>query len=204
MAGRSNSCRERILENAESIILEKGFHATSINDILDKSAITKGGFFYHFDGKPGLAVALVERYLVQDDELFGSLTEQAEALSEDPLHRLLIFLNLLAETFGDMPETHPGCLVASFTYESQQLNEHVRELMQVGLLSWRKMMVEKMERARDAYPMRGDVSIETLADMFTAVIEGGIMLALNFGENSHITNQLLAYRAFLRMVYGAE
>jgi AcrR family transcriptional regulator len=204
LVGRSNSSRERILENAESIILKKGFHATSINDILVRSAITKGGFFYHFDGKPGLAVALVERYLVQDDELFASLTEQAESLSEDPLHRLLIFLNLLAETFGRLPETHPGCLVASFTYENLLLNENVRELMQQGLLRWRQMMIEKLERAGGAYPMRGDVPVETLADMFTAVIEGGILLALNFGDNRHISEQVLAYRAFLRMVYGAE
>lgn len=204
MTVRSNSSRERILVNAESIILEKGFHATSINDILDKSAITKGGFFYHFDGKPGLAVALVERYLVQDDQLFGELTDQAGALSEDPLHQLLIFLNLLAERFGRLPETHPGCLVASFTYENQLLNEDVRHLMQQGLLSWRRMMVDKLENASVSYPMKGDVSIETLADMFTAAIEGGIMLARNFEENRYITEQVLAYRAFVRMIFDAE
>ncbi len=204
MTGRSNSSRERILENAESIVLEKGFHATSIKDILDRSAITKGGFFYHFDGKPGLAVALVERYLVQDDEVFSGLSEQAEALSEDPLHQLLIFLNLLAETFGRLPDTHPGCLVASFTYENQLLNEEVQQLMQQGLESWRQMMIGKLERAGAAYPMAGDVSTQTLADMFTAVIEGGILLARNFDENRLISEQVLAYRAFLRMVFGAE
>ena len=51
---RSNSSRERILACAEAVILQKGFSGTSIDDILEKASITKGGFFYHFDGKPGL------------------------------------------------------------------------------------------------------------------------------------------------------
>jgi len=51
MATRSNSSRERILACAEAVILQKGFGGTSIDDILESASITKGGFFYHFDGK---------------------------------------------------------------------------------------------------------------------------------------------------------
>ena len=100
MATRTNSSKERILRCAESIILQKGFSATSIDEILESSAITKGGFFYHFDGKAGLAKALIERYLKQDDELFNGLLKTADSLSEDPLHQLLIFLKLLADMLG--------------------------------------------------------------------------------------------------------
>ena len=102
MQPRSNSSRERILENAEAIILQKGFSATSIEDIMEKSAITKGGFFYHFENKATLARALIQRYLKQDDEIFDSLGEKANDLSEDPLHQLLIFLKLLAEMMAEM------------------------------------------------------------------------------------------------------
>jgi len=201
---RSNSSRERILASAEAIILQKGFSGTSIDDILDKAAITKGGFFYHFDGKPGLAEALIERYLEQDDELFGQLNAAAADLSEDPLHRLLIFLKLLSEKLGSMKQTHPGCLVASFTYESQQFREDIRVRIRVGMERWRKMIVDHLEQVNRQYSPQSDISLATLADMFTAIIEGGIMLARNFDDNRLLVAQIMAYRTFLRILYGAS
>jgi AcrR family transcriptional regulator len=201
---RSNSSRERILASAEAIILQKGFSGTSIDDILDRASITKGGFFYHFDGKPGLAEALVERYLEHDYALFGQLNATAAELSEDPLHRLLIFLKLLAEQLGSMKQTHPGCLVASFTYESQQFREEIRDLIREGMVRWRKMIVAHLEQVNRQYSTAADISLETLADMFTAIIEGGIMLARNFDDNRLLVNQIMAYRTFLRILYGAS
>ena len=201
---RSNSSRERILACAEAVILQKGFSGTSIEDILEKASITKGGFFYHFDGKPGLAEALIYRYLEHDDELFGELLSQSADLSEDPLHRLLIFLKLLSEKLGSMKQTHPGCLVASFTYESQQFRENIRDLVREGMLRWRKMIMDQLQQVDRQYATASDISPETLADMFTAIIEGGIMLARNFDDNRLLVNQIMAYRAFLRILYGAR
>ena len=201
MSTRTNSSRERILACAQSIILQKGFSGTSIDDILEKAAITKGGFFYHFDGKPGLAQALVERYLDQDDILFNSLFKQADELSEDPLHQLLIFLKLLADTMSELNETHPGCLVASFTYESQQFNDDVRELIKVGLVRWRDMISARLQTIAGKYAPQSDVAFATLADMFTAGIEGGIILSRAFQDNSLLVSQILAYRNYIRMIF---
>ena len=73
MTTRTNSSRDRILMTAEKMILQKGYVGTSLEDILDKAAITKGGFFYHFSGKGELARALVERYLEEDQKMFNLL-----------------------------------------------------------------------------------------------------------------------------------
>ena len=182
-------------------MLQKGFNATSIEDILKQASITKGGFFYHFDGKPGLAKALIERYIEQDDQIFGDLFAEANELSEDPLHQLLIFLKLLASKLGAMEDTHPGCLVAGFTYENQQFKPEIRELMRDGMLSWRHLIADQLHRINEKYAVPDDVSVETLADMFTSTIEGGIMLTRNFGDNQLLVDQILAYRSFLRLLY---
>ena len=42
------STREMLLDAAESAVLEKGFSATSIDELIAAVGITKGGFFYHF------------------------------------------------------------------------------------------------------------------------------------------------------------
>lgn len=196
--------RERILACAEKLILQQGFTATSIEEILDRAAITKGGFFYHFEGKNGLARALIERYLEQDDKIFSSLFEQADSLSEDPLHQLLIFLKLLADMMGGMEEAHPGCLVASFTYENQQFDGEIREMMKSGIIAWREMITQRLEQVDADYPNASDVSIDTLADMFTSSIEGGIILSRAFNDKQLLVDQILAYRSFLRILFGAR
>ena len=201
MSTRANSSRERILECAEAIILQKGFAGTSIEDIIEKAAVTKGGFFYHFEGKTGLAQALVKRYLDQDEVIFNNLFKQADDLSEDPLHQLLIFLKLFADMMAELQQTHPGCLVVSFTYETYQVNDVVRELIKEGLLSWRKMISERLELIMQKYPSQGDVSVNSVADLFISTIEGGIILSRAFEDNQLLVNQVLAYRNYLRMLF---
>ncbi|MDO3720713.1 TetR/AcrR family transcriptional regulator [Marinobacter sp. chi1] len=202
MTTRSNSSHDRILEVAQSVILQKGFAGTSIDDILEKAAVTKGGFFYHFSGKSDLAKALVNNYLDGDKAIFKNLFTQADALSEDPLHQLLIFLKLFADLMSDLAEAHPGCLVAGFTYESQQFDDEVRNLIKSGVLSWRKMIAERLEAAKEKYPAVCEIDTETLADMFTTTIEGGIILSRIFQDKTILVKQVLAYRTHLRLVFG--
>lgn len=199
---RTNSSRERILSTAESMILQNGFAATTIEEILDKAAITKGGFFYHFNGKLDLARALVERYLEMDSRVFQELSDRADSLSEDPLQRSLIFLNLFTEMVAGMTAVHPGCLAACFTYEAQQMNDEIRLLIQTGILDWRHMIEKRLEQVIEKYPPRIPVSVDALADMFTTCVEGGIILARVYGDNQALINQVQAYRTHLRFVFG--
>lgn len=202
MTTRSNSSRERILSTAESIILQRGYAGTTIEDILHKASITKGGFFYHFDGKTDLARALVERYIEMDSRVFQGLSDRADSLSEDPLQRTLLFLNLFAEMVAGMTDVHPGCLVASFTYETQQFDDEIRNLMERGMLEWRGMIAGRLNQIIARYPPRIDVSVDALADMFSSTLEGGIILARIYGDNRALIDQVQSYRNHLRLVFG--
>ena len=202
MATRANSSRERILSTAEAMILEHGFAGTTIDDIIDKAAITKGGFFYHFEGKRQLAKALVERYIALDSKIFTELSERADTLSEDPLQRTLIFLNLFAEMVAGMTQVHPGCLGAAFTYETQPFDDEIRRLMEEGMLEWRVMIASRLREIMEKYPPKTEISVDSLADMFTSTLEGGIILARVYGDNQALIDQVHAYRTHLRLIFG--
>jgi len=202
MGAKGQQTREHILATAEGIILQQGYTGTSIEDIIGEAGITKGGFFYHFDGKNDLAKNLMLRYLKQDEIFFTGLAERAKDLTEDPLQQLLIFLKLMAEAMGDLPGTHPGCLVASFTYESQQFDEELRDLNAQGVLSWRRLFMEQLNSIVEKYPMKIDRPLEELADMLTSVIEGGIVMGKALNDRHILPNQLLQYRNYIRLIFG--
>jgi DNA-binding transcriptional regulator YbjK len=54
---KGSDTRERLLDVSEAAVQEKGFAATSIEEVIAAVGITKSGFFYHFKDKNDLAKA---------------------------------------------------------------------------------------------------------------------------------------------------
>lgn len=198
---KGEQTRHRILDLAEQAILRKGFAATSIEELIAAAGITKSGFFYHFRDKNDLAKALLERYLERDEIIFNDLFARADALHEDPLHGFLVFLKLLADLLNDLPNGHPGCIVASYTYQDQLFSRDVRELTAEGVRIWRARFRRRLEAIAAKYPPKIEVDFDALADMVAAVIDGGIVLSKNLGQPRHLPEQLLLYRSFIRLVF---
>ena len=101
-----------------------------------------------------------------------------------------------------LPGAHPGCLVASFTYESHQFEKNIRELNAEGLLSWRRIFVDLLNNAAEAQPGKLDRPVEELADMLTSVIEGGIVMSRCLDDGKILPNQLLQFRNYMRLLFS--
>jgi TetR/AcrR family transcriptional regulator, transcriptional repressor for nem operon len=198
---KGEQTRERILDVAQDGVLHKGFAATSIEEIICEAGITKSGFFYHFRDKNDLAKALLQRYLDNEWTVFDALFRQADELSEDPLHSFLIFLKLFAEMMGDLPNGHPGCLVASYVYQDHMFSREVREMTTEGHRIWRKRFREKLDRITERYPPRIEVDLDDMADMLSSVADGGIILSKSLGDPSILPRQIRQYRAYVRLVF---
>ena len=202
MGTKGQRTREHIMGTAQSLILQRGYAGTSIDDIIGEAGITKGGFFYHFDGKNDLARSLVLRYLDQDAEFFNELGDRARSLTEDPLQQFLIFLKLMAEAMENLPGAHPGCLVASFAYQSHLFDDDVRELYFKGMVSWRELFLEYIKKAAERHEPKIEMPLEELADNLIAAIEGGILMSRVLNDGKILSRQLLQYRHYVRLLFG--
>ena len=198
---RHSDTRERILELAEAAVLDKGFAATSIEELIAGAGITKSGFFYHFRDKRELARALMLRYIAHNDAVLEDIFLRADDLNEDPLHGFLVALKLFAEMMAELPQTHPGCLVASFCYQDRLFDQDVRELTQAGVRSWRKVFLDRLQNIAQRYPPRLDLPLEDLADMANTLVDGGIILSRVLVDKAILPRQILLYRAFIRTVF---
>jgi len=198
---RGSETRERLLDLAEQAVLEKGFAATSIDELIAAVGLTKSGFFYHFRDKGELAKALLERYLDREERLLDDLFMRADALNEDPLHGFLVGLKMFAEMMADLPSGHPGCLVASYCYQEQLFNRDVRELTRDGVLAWRKRFRDRLDRIAARYPPRTPVDLDAMADMVSGLVDGGIILAKTVRDPTILPRQVMLYREFVRLVF---
>lgn len=57
---RALETRQRILDSASTVFIEKGYSEASLNDIAERAYVTTGAFYYHFGSKDAVATALVE------------------------------------------------------------------------------------------------------------------------------------------------
>jgi AcrR family transcriptional regulator len=195
--------RQRILDVAQAAVLEKGFSATSIEEIIVAVGITKSGFFYHFADKGELARALLERYIERERVLFDDIFKRADELSEDPLHAFLIALKFFAEMFENLPDAHPGCLTAAYCYQERLFDRHIRDLNASGLIAWRVRFKARLEKIAERYPPLFPVDLTDVADMISALADGGIILSKALDEPKAIPKQILLYREFIRALFLA-
>lgn len=202
VATKGEQTRQRLMDITQSAVLEKGFGATSIEEIITEAGITKSGFFYHFKDKNDLAKALVERYVNDEVAMTEELFAQADSLSEDPLHSFLIFLKLLSEKLRDLPNGHPGCIVASCCYQEQLFSQDVRDLCTGSHFTWRRVMRERLERIAAKYPPKMEVDFDALADMFSALVDGGIILSRSLKNPATLAQQVMLYRGFVKTVFA--
>lgn len=198
---KSSETRTRILDIAQSAVLSKGFGATSIDEIVAAAKITKGGFFYHFSDKNALARALIERYIEVENAMFDDLERQARQLTDDPLQTYLVGLKLLEQMLEDMPNGHPGCLIATAAYQERLFDRDVREINKQAMLNWRERFRLMLEDIAKVYPMRDHVELEDLSDMLSVAVEGGIILAKAMNEPKTVAKQVRLYRSYVKMLF---
>lgn len=193
--------RERILDAAEAAVLAKGFAATSIEEIVAETSISKSGFFYHFKDKGALAKAILERYLARDRELLAQMFTRADELNDDPLHGFLVGLKFFAEMMSDLPNNHPGCIAASFAYQDQLFNREIHDLNASGILMWRKRFRERFDLIAQKYPPKTEVDFDALADTVAVLVEGGFVLGRALKDSTITPRQILLFRDYIKLIF---
>ena len=201
MARGGSITKENILDVAEGLVLERGFGSTSIDQILEKTGLTKGAFFYHFKSKAALAHALIDRYVKRDDELLYDLMGKAEKLSRDPLQQMLIFIGLLHEILAGLEAPHPGCMIASFIYQFEEFSVDTKNSVINGFDEWHKVLDQKFSEIIETHQPKIEVTANELVDNFLSAFEGGLILAKMMNQPGAFADQIRHYKNYIELLF---
>jgi TetR/AcrR family transcriptional regulator, transcriptional repressor for nem operon len=200
--GKGSATRERILEIAEASVLAKGLGATSIEEVIVEAGITKSGFFYHFHDKNELARAMMVRYVEANDRIFAEIFARADELADgDPLQSFLIGLKLLSELMSDLPNGHPGCLVAAVCYQERLYDREVREITTRSVESWNALFRGRLEAIVMAYPTAEPIDLEAAARLVSCVVDGGIIMSKTLADPKILPQQILMVRSYIKLLF---
>lgn len=200
---KGDETKARILDAAHASVIAKGFGATSIEELIAETGLTKSGFFYHYKDKTQLAKALLQRYLDEDETVYDAIFARARDLVDDPLQVMLLVLRFLADAMADMPNGHPGCLVAVSCYYERLFDRDVQDINRAGVLRWRRRFRAMFDDVVAKYPQHENIDLDELADTVSTVMEGGIVMSKALNDPKILPQQILVLRALLKRQFEA-
>ena len=123
--------KERILDAAEAIMLERSFHSVGLNQILKAVKVPKGSFYHYFDSKEQFGVELLKHYSAASNshKRQALLSEDPEA---NPLDRLHTFFQSVIDAFQENGGKCP-CLILKLASEVADFSEPMREALAEGV-----------------------------------------------------------------------
>ena len=197
-----NKTKIRILDETTQLVLENGFAGTSIDQILERTALTKGAFFYHFANKAELALKLMEYFVEKDmQELQDSLRE-TEHFSENPRERLLAFVQRFINIFRELDTPYAGCLYASYVYEPEQFSQEIKDAVAAAILRWREALAGLIKQASLSTQPKTAIDPESLADLFTVILEGSFITSKALNDPKLTAHQLKHYKNYFELLFA--
>jgi TetR/AcrR family transcriptional repressor of nem operon len=194
---RTGGARSKLLEAAFSIIRQKGYCATSVDDLCASAGVTKGAFFHHFPSKDSLAVAALDEWTGMSSALFAAAPYHQ---LEDPLDRVLGYLDFRKAILrGDVAEF--TCLAGTMLQEAYRTHPDIRHACDVSIDSQVAQVESDVAAAMTRYRVNGPWTARSLALHTQAVLQGAFILAKAEGNAAAVEASIDHLRRYVELLF---
>lgn len=166
------SKRETVLDTAERLFYEEGFHATGIDRVVVEAGVARMTLYNHFPSKEALIDSVLDRrYARYLDDLRDAVTGRGSTSA----------LTALAERHNEWLQTRArhGCIVLKAIGEFER---HQPAIAERG----RALKQELLELIGDALAVDGHAPDEAMAERVLMVLEGANALVPVLGSERAI------------------
>ena len=165
---RLTDSRSRMIRAAAELFRERGYHATTVSDVVNESGAPRGSTYFHFPG--GKQELAREAIALAGDEI-EEMVEQAARHANDAGS----LVRALAQIFADRLEGsgyQSGCAIATMVLELAPRDQEFSSDFERVFGRWRAALVARFEPLGIA-PGRAAV----LADLIISALEGALLRA---------------------------
>ena len=168
--------RRLLLEAAAEEIRLKGFQAASLNEILQRTQVTKGALYHHFANKHALGHAVVKE--IFSEELREMWTTPMEKEGVNPIDYLIGLLQMTADQMT-LEELALGCPINNLSQEMSPVDDEFRQILCDLYAEWRESLAKAFSRGQEQGYVSLDLDVDSAAAFIVASLEGCLGLAKN-------------------------
>lgn len=164
--------QEKLLSAAKTLMLSKGYPATTVDEICESAKVSKGSFYHAFSSKEELGIRLLDWYHQGGaDEVFGGSFNDLK----DPKQKMFEFLDHVDRSSKELWGS--GCLLANLGLELAETSPKIRGEVS-GIFKKLTRRLEKIfEPASKKKTAKEGPTAKDLAEQFLVMLEGSIVLA---------------------------
>lgn len=189
---KARATRERLLAEAAQLFSVKGYFATTVEDVMARAHLTKGGFYAHFESKEALGRAVIEHAA----EMWAAKVLAHVMTFTDPREQLRALLaGYRAYAVGKTFEG--GCFFVNLATEMDDQHDDFRALVDARFEQFRQLVVSIVESGKAQGVFVADAPTEAIATLVVASLTGTMMLAKSarrwdrFDESNALLARLL-------------
>jgi TetR/AcrR family transcriptional repressor of nem operon len=170
--------RRKLLDATLSLVRERGYSSTSVDELCARAGVTKGAFFHHFKSKDALAVAAANHWSEMTNALFAMAPYHGH---EDPLDRVLGYVDFRKALIkGGLSEF--TCLVGTMVQETYATHPHIRAACEASIYGHAAQLEADIRAAMKRHRVRASWTAQSLALHTQAVLQGAFILAKARGD----------------------
>ena len=191
-----NQSKERILAAAKELFLARGYAATTVDAICEKAELTKGSFYYSFDSKEDLGLAVLDWSLRRSVQMLAS---GPHVRIMDPVEKALAFLKHLEKCSPDLWSA--GCLLGSplrwsLPIRTLGCSKSLRACSRRSRTTLRRTLNPSRLNAPGSRPGQP----ANWPTRFLALVEGSIILAKAHRDPTRIPKAIRGFRRSLEIL----
>lgn len=190
---KAATTRSNILKKAFELIYKTGYQATSIDNIIATTEVTKGAFFHHFKNKDEMGLAMINEVMYP-----GMYSILVKPLMEscNPINEIYEMMKnvLLKEPFFQVKY---GCPAVNLIEEMSPLNESFNKTLARLTSQWQEVIQVSINQGKTSGQIRNDVNAKQVAYFVIAGYSGIRNMGKMYGADCY-TTYLRALKSYLK------
>lgn len=166
MPGMRQFDESQVLDAMMRVFWQKGFEATTIDDLVQATGLKRGSLYHAFGDKAGMFCRTLALYR---HEVQAALLHALRG--DDPRAALTRFFRLLAQAAAD-PSRPKGCMMQDLQRTCDRLPDVVAAEAAAEASGLETALFDLFERARDAGGLAPDANCRALARFYAALARG--------------------------------
>jgi TetR/AcrR family transcriptional regulator, transcriptional repressor for nem operon len=187
-AGKGGANRQRIVDAALNLFMERGYAETSIGDVAEAAGLLKGNLSYYFKTKADMLEAVSA---ARQAELFARLQARLPA-QPTPLQAIDAFIQVTQDSAEELARV--GCPVGTLAGQLGKSDPTLQPFASRILEALRDWLVAQFGRVHSA-PLA-----QLHAEHLLTLLQGAATMAHAFRDAGLIARQSAAAQAWLRTV----